>query len=222
MKMELPQGMDEREHSRKLDHDLGIRSAEIEASLYQSLKAKFPDGNHHTWWKETVDGHQTWVGLDPQTLQTPYSQIQEVCRNLEFKKNDLLVDLGAGYGRFGFMLHFLHPEVKFIGYEFVKERVDEGKRIYVKFNCHNAQIFEQDLTKDFVLPEAQFYFIYDYGHVSQIKQTLDEIGNLSANRNFKVIAWGKATRRIIDLHYPWLTQISEPKHFENYSIYSIA
>lgn len=94
-----------------LDNQLGYHSSEIEKWLIENNNIKSTDLIHQ----------QLWIGLDLQSLQTPYSEIVEMLEALKPQKNDLWLDLGAGYGRMGVVLGFLQPEVRFIGYEYIEK-----------------------------------------------------------------------------------------------------
>ncbi len=182
-----------------------------------------PEGNHKTWGHFLHQGNQTWVGLDPQTLQTPYLELKEVCELLSPEAQQSIIDLGAGYGRMGLVLNALCPEVKFVGYEFVAERVNEGRRIFAQHELNHAELYVQDLTdKHFVLPVADYYFLYDYGELAHIRRTLKQLEDLADRHSFKVVARGKGARSLIEYEHPWLSDVYTPIHRENFSIYSMA
>lgn len=208
--------------SDQLDKILGFNVKEIEEDLLRRARLHNPDGTHKTWGQGIHDGNQTWVGLEPQTLQTPYSELKQMCDLLNPTESEIVVDLGAGYGRLGIVLGQLYPEVKFYGYEYVKERVKEGERILDEFQFYNAKLIEQDLVdENFKLPEADYYFVYDYGTLPHIRQTLKLLEEMGDKRNFKVIGRGQGTRSLIQYEHPWLSQVHDPHHEENFSIYSM-
>lgn len=168
------------------------------------------------------DGHQTWVGLDPQVLNTPYRELTELILTLGPQPGEHFVDLGAGYGRMGLVLNELCPGVRFSGFEIVKERVEEGNRVLSLNSCTHASLYQQNLTsEDFLLPDADYYFLYDYGKVAHIRKTLEQIEEKVDQKTFKVIARGKGSRSIIEYEHPWLSQVRPVEHFENFSIYSV-
>lgn len=202
-----------------IDHQLGLQVESIEASLLAKARQHLPDGNHQSWGEGIHRGNQSWVGLDPQTLQTPYSELERMCQRLSPKKGERLVDLGAGYGRLGIVMHQLCPEAHFLGYEFVPERVEEGKRIFQQLNLTRAALFEQDLTSEnFQVPEAEFYFLYDYGKVSHIRQTLNQLSQIADRKTFHLVGRGKGSRSLIEHEFLWLTGIYQE---ENFTIYSM-
>ncbi len=206
------------EHSRKLDELLEFDIPAIEQRLLDRAKSVRPDGHLWSLGQGIHGGSQTWVGLDHQMLQTPYDEIREMFELISLSGVKKVIDLGAGYGRMGIFLHALDPEINFTGHELVSERVEEGNRIYQKYNM-NAELLVQDLTSDFfVMPEAQVYFIYDFGEVSHIRKILNQLGELS-DKKFALIARGKGTRALVDLEYPWLSDVKPVIRKENFAIY---
>lgn len=209
-------------NSRELDQHLGLRVDAIESELLARARDLLPQGNHWTWGEKLHQGNQTWVGLDPQTLQTPYSELMKMCELLGPRPGEHMVDLGAGYGRLGIVLHHCYKDVEFTGLEFVPERVAEGRRIFERLG-YGGSLIEADLTKEtFELPDAEFYFIYDYGKVHHIRRTLRQIEEKVNRLQFKVIARGQGVRSLIENEHPWLSQVHRPHHEENFSIYSMS
>ena len=105
-------------HAAAVDKWLGFELDAIEARL----------AREHTNFSGARD-EQHWIGLPIQTLQTPYTEIRELLSLLDLKPGDHIVDLGAGYGRMGFVVAAHHPGVGFTGYEVVSDRVAEGRRV---------------------------------------------------------------------------------------------
>lgn len=208
-------------HSEIIDRIIGIRPKEIEHELLIEGMTALPQGNLDNWGKHLHQGHQTWVGLDPNSLQTPYAEIFEMFQKIAPKKNDHIIDLGAAYGRMGLALHYLYPECFFTGYEYLSVRVDEGNRIYKKFNCDRALLVQQDLsTEDFELPVAEIYFLYDYGRPDQIRYTLKALEKIGDKKDIIVVARGLACRHYIQKSHPWLSHIFDAYHSNEFSIFS--
>lgn len=210
-------------HSSLVDKILGMEVIQIEKDLFKKAREMRPEGGLSSWGASLHDGNQTWVGLAPETLQTPYSELRHICELLNPGKFDHFVDLGAGYGRFALVLEQLHPEASFTGFEFVEERVNEGQLALKRLNIEKASLLRQDLTDpEFKLPEADFYFIYDYGKIPHIRNTIAQLEEMGDRKDFKVIARGRGVRSIIENEHPWLSQVHSPHHEENFSIYSMS
>lgn len=201
--------------SEEIDRHYGLLINEIENDLLLKARSLRPQGNMASFGEVLHGGHQTWVGLDPQTLNTPYAELDLACELLKPVAGELFVDLGAGYGRLGLVLSEKCPGVKFLGYELVKERVDEGNRIFGE-----QKLMTQDLmSESFELPVAEYYFLYDFGKTEHIRRIMRKLEKLADSHHFKVVARGKGSRSIIEFEHPWLTCLSV-LHEENFSIYS--
>ncbi len=210
--------MDWYETSTDIDKLFGFRVNEIEGRLLEKARTLSPGGNHHTWGSLLHEGNQTWVGLHPETIQTPYSELLRMTEKLDLRPGDKVIDLGAGYGRLGILLHKLHPRVRFQGIEFVPERVAEGQRVYQLQGLDPDTLCIGDLTREEFMPElADHYFVYDFGKVPHIRHLLHKLSRIADSRKFSVTGRGKGIRSLISHEFPWLTPCYEE---ENFSIYT--
>ena len=210
-----------RQHANMLDKILGFRIRYTEEMMVAEARNFEPDGSHETWGPKLHQGVQTWVGLDLQTLQTPYSECMRILQLLKIKPYQHVVDLGSAYGRMGVIIGGLYLKNFFTGFEYVKARVDEGNRVYNELGFTKCKQVTQDLfAKDFEMPEADVFFIYDYGQVEHIDHTLKQLGMMSQKRPIKVVVRGKFTRKIIEDRHEWLDLQYEGKLEEQFSIYS--
>lgn len=208
-----------RQHAMLLDKILGFDLKTIEEKLVKQGRIKLPDGSFEYWGPAIHEGAQTWVGLDVQTLNTPYSVLLRVCELLGLK-NETVIDLGAAHGRLGLVMGALYPLAHFIGYEYVPERVHEANRIYARWGYENARCEVQDLfKKDFELPEVDVYFIYDYGRHDHINATLGQISLEAQKRPIRLVARGQATNKLINDHHPWAILDYEGVGEEHFNIY---
>lgn len=200
--MELAPDLDsyqeEKNHSEAVDAWLGLNISEVESKL------------------KKIEGQEIWTKVPVSTMLTPYSEIKKILQELNPQPDDLVVDLGAGYGRMGFVIEKYFPGVKFCGLELVAERVQEGNRALKKFGACRSQLEVFDLALQ-IPPRAPFYFVYDFG-------TDQAIGKLfCALRDFHapitVAARGRGVRDCIEKKHPWLGEVIAPKHFPHFSVY---
>ena len=208
---------DREAHSRELDREIGFKVTEIETDLIRRAREVRPEGHLWSLGQGLHNGSQTWIGLDPETIQTPYDELAEIILNLELTGTEKVLDLGAGYGRMGLVLHAFYPGCQFEGIELVPERVAEGNRIFEAHQIH-GHLFVSDLSDpDFILPDADVYFLYDFGELPHIRNILRKLPD---QKKFQLIARGKGSRNLIDLEFPWLSDVYPVKRFDNYAIYS--
>lgn len=159
-------------HSVVVDEWIGFRTAEIETKLLQS--------RDYDVQADASIPVNFWRGLPVQALQTPYTEIRSILALLNPQKGEFVVDLGCGYGRMGFVVGMHYPDVKFIGYELVDERVQEGLRLLQQFNYPLSHIETRDLTDpNFVPATAQYYFIFDFGSAPAIDKTLEDLRSIA-------------------------------------------
>jgi hypothetical protein len=171
--------------------------------------------------KNGSDGQESWVGLAIKSLLTPYTELRQIIERLQPRAGEAMIDLGAAYGRLGFVVAKHAPGVSFKGYELVAERAREGNRCLENFAPHALiQLETADLRSlEFKLPKAEYYFMYDFGSREAIDKILAELGALARIQPVTVVGRGGRTRDAIERHNPWLSQVHMPEHHPHYSIY---
>lgn len=197
-----------------IDRLLGYTCEPIE----QNIRATKTLGDSNS--SDDGESRQFWIGLDIQSMQTPYSEIVELVEALDPQDNECWIDLGAAYGRIGVVLGFLKPQISFVGYEYVQVRVDEGRRIYSAWNLQNVDLKQADIaSQEFILPEADLYFIYDFGSKKDIYSVLEKLRVIAQSRQIRVIARGRGVKNWIYMDFPWLHKMSEPIQLRNCTIF---
>lgn len=193
--------------SEEIDLFLGFNIADIEQKL---IKNKIEEQDK-----------KKWTGLDPQIFQTPYSELINFINLINPKETDTWVDLGAAYGRMGIVLFLLKPDMKFIGYEIVNERVLEANKVYQNWDMKNSSLIQDDIAlNQFTIPLANLYFIYDFGSKNDIYYVLEKLRIISKSQKIKIIARGRGIRQWIMLDFPWLYAEHDPIHLEHISIFT--
>ncbi len=207
--------------STLIDKIIGLKAHEVERELISQAKQLCETSHSDNLGKSLHQGNQTWVGLDPNTLQTPYREISEILEYVKPTKGQKIIDLGAAYGRMGIVLNCLYPEAKFVGHEYVIERVDEGNRIFEQYEIGCARLEQVDIaSEEFSLEDADIYFIYEYGLKDHIAKTLFELREVGLRRPIIVIARGRSCISLIDYYHPWLSGVFDVKRWDGVSIYS--
>lgn len=196
------------QHAEAVDAWLGFKIREIERTLSEdSEPTAFPN-------------EQKWIGLRTQALLTPYVELRQMLGDLKPAPGQLILDLGAGYGRLGLVLARHFPDAHFRGFEIVRDRVQEGNRVLLEQGAKNALLIEADISlPEFELPEADFYFLYDYGTRAAIEKTLEDLKSKASRHPITVIGRGRATRDAIEKRHFWLSAVISPLHRGNYSVY---
>lgn len=190
---------EEKKHSTLVDAWLSLDIAKIEEKI-----SLYP-------------GQEIWLDKGPDIFLTPYTEIRRMLELLQAERNSTVVDLGAAYGRMGFVLARHFSQVNFLGFELVRERVEEGNCALKDFGAKNCELIQADLTK-IEPPEADFYFIYDYGTREAIAKSIEDLKKIAKKRKITVVGRGRAARDEIERRQPWLTVVA-PEHHGNFSFY---
>ncbi|MDZ4676742.1 MAG: class I SAM-dependent methyltransferase [Oligoflexia bacterium] len=200
------------QHSHHVDEWLGLQSEKIEKNLSENgcaLKAG-----------HSKERQELWIGLAVKSLLTPYTEIRSMLEKLNPQAGSVVVDLGAAYGRMGFVIGRHYPDVNFVGYEFVGERVKEGRRCLEAFKYNLVKLEHADLSSpDFTPLNADYYFIYDYGNEKAVEKTLHDLRRIAQTREITVIGRGRLSRELIERRHPWLSRMKTPEHCGHISIY---
>ncbi len=179
-----------RVHAKILDKELGYRISKIEEKLLKKYSAydKPVDASSK---KQHYEGPETWIGLHPQILQTPYCDIYKALALLIDFDIRHVVDIGACYGRIGLVLNTIMPNAQFTGYEIIKQRQIEANRIYSKLNLKNSIVELKNVLNDsFEIPAADIYFIYDFSEREDINIMLRKLNETMRGRDFFLITKG--------------------------------
>ena len=213
-----PFNMSLKKHSILIDKILGFKILRVEEKLLQRYRKFYADDESDQ--KNRYDDSETWIGLHPQTLLTPYSEILGILEKVSRFKLTKVIDLGCAYGRIGFVLPAILPNCEFIGYELVTERAREGRRVASTLGMDNFSILEENLlSDDFKLPHASMYFIYDFSRVEDLKLILERLIELIGVHDFILVARGDEVRSLIQMYYPIFLSRHAPIHLKNCSIF---
>ncbi len=180
--------------SSQIDLALGFKIKHIEEILQTKARELVPEKHFDQWGPTLHDGAQTWIGLDFQILQTTYHDLKTLFDFIKPKAGERIIDLGAGYGRLGIYLHHFYPRTEFLGIELVQERVNEGNRLFSQLGSQNKKMQSIDLSKLDELPEADIFFIYDFGSIDHIKHILSMLKNTPKRM---LVVKGKIARQIM-------------------------
>lgn len=197
----------EKDHATLVDLWLQFQILEIE----QRLKHQYPQDQRA----------ETWIGLPPETLQTPYIEIRRILGLLNLRPGMVVSDLGCAYGRMAHVINRHFPGVSFIGLECESLRLREAARVAKHQRLKACQWLQMDFSDVEVhLTPSDIFFIYDSSTTQSLRELLKKIRLLlKIQRNFKVVGRGRRIRDLIEREEPWLSQVHKPQHFKNFSIY---
>lgn len=204
----------EKDHAKHVDGWLGLNIDRVEAELREKTAKE----------KNADVTEEMWIGLDPQALLTPYTELREAMEYLQPKNGSHVVDLGAGYGRLAHVLARHFPHVHFTGYEIVRERCEEATRV-MREKLGSATSVERELecadlaAHAFAPVMADTFFIYDFGSKASVEKCMHDLQAIALRKPIAVVGRGRLARHLIESQNPWLSQTVAPQHFDRYSIY---
>ena len=85
-------------------------------------------------------------------------------------------------------------------------------------NCH--LVVQNIVAKNFLLPQADLYFIYDFSDQHDQKKLLNIFSKKMETEKFFMVVRGKSMRSLIQNKFPEFYNCFDPMHEENWSIYS--
>ena len=201
-------------HASGADAWLGLRVEETEGRLFARDAGR-------TFRSE---GHEIWAEKGSAVFLTPYIELRLILAAAGFPETGFAVDLGAGYGRMGFVVGACFPRASWRGYELVAERAHEGARALAahpfaaRCESHHADVSHAS----FEMPEADLYFIYDFGSLEAVRSAVEKIKAVASRRSVTVVGRGRLSRDHIERNQPWLSQVAKPTHFPTFSVYRSA
>ena len=188
-------------HANILDKQLGYKISKIESKLRQKYRS-YDQIDNSSCRKRHFSTSQAWIGLPQQSLQTPYCYLYHALAKLNHKKIEHVVDIGAGYGRVGIVLNTINPSARFTGFEILRRRQIEGERVFEKLCLKNSSIKLQNvLSKDFVIPNANVYFIYDFSEQEDILFILKKLSIRNKMNSAYLVARGKRLEYLLKFEF---------------------
>lgn len=144
-------------------------------------------------------------------VQSSYATTLLALRYLNLAKGSKFIDLGSGYGRVGLVLGLMRPDIQFVGYEFVKERVDIANKAAVRLGLDkNVRFITQDLAAaDFKIPQADNYYIFDSFTDASYLIIMNQLQDIAQLKKITVVTKGNAKLWMKSKYW------SEPQEFND-------
>lgn len=127
-------------------------------------------------------------------VQSSYASALTALRYLNPLRGSRLIDLGSGYGRVCLAIGLLRPDLDVIGYEFVAARVKIATAASANLGIdQHVHFHTQDLSaKDFKIPVAESYYIFDSFSDESYKYILDRLIEIASQKKITVVTKGNA------------------------------
>lgn len=133
-------------------------------------------------------------------VQTSYASLLIALDKASPSQGARVMDLGSGYGRFGFVIGLSRPDISFTGYEFVPHRVEVAAKAAEALGLSDhVRFVAQDLSdRDFMIPEAEVYYMYDPFTPSTYRHVFQRLKEVAKKMEIVIITKGNAADRFIE------------------------
>lgn len=198
-------------HAAEMDCWLGFKLEEVEAAV-RNVTVPLP-------------GREFWTKQSVQTFSTPYLEIFHALKVAGTNAQDVVLDLGCGYGRVGAVMALKFPGASFVGIEAIQGRIDEAARVLAQFSSLQMELIHADLRQvefaDINIGgrKATKFFIYDFGSREDFEFVFTSLRKFAKHQSVTVIARGGRSRDLIQKTEHWLCSVNPPQHFKRFSIY---
>lgn len=127
-------------------------------------------------------------------VQSSYATTLLALRYLNLGKGSKFIDLGSGYGRIGLVVGLMRPDIQFIGYEFVKERVDIANKASAQLQLNqHVHFVTQDLAHvNFKIPLADTYYIFDSFADASYAIIMEQLQEMTNQKRITIVTKGNA------------------------------
>lgn len=143
-------------------------------------------------------------------VQSSYATMLTALRYLNPAKGSRFIDLGSGYGRVGLVVGLMRPDIDFIGYEFVEDRVNIANHASANLALNqHVRFHTQDLSeKSFKIPIADTYYIFDSFTDESYLYILEQLEAIALQKKITVVTKGNARL--------WLKKVNwaQPQEFD--------
>ena len=130
--------------------------------------------------------------------QSSYNTIISALNFLRLPQKARLIDLGSGFGRVGFVISLLRPDISFTGYEYVSARVEKANAAIQKLGIAKQLFYQQDLSSpEFKIPEAEVYYLFDPFTTETYKHVVSQLNEMASKRKIMIVTKGNAREQFM-------------------------
>ncbi len=158
---------------------------------------------------------------DPHGLQTKFSALLDIFSVLNLPPDSQMVDLGSGFGRIGNFVGLTRPDIQFLGYELIKERVDLAQETAQRFDFNRVGYQQQDLSDPQFTPKAaDIYYMFDPTTKEVRQKIFKDLEQVHEKQSFRlIVSSGWSNNILAELRkLPWLKEGVSIDHGQHYKM----
>lgn len=134
---------------------------------------------------------------------TPYEYIRELFAVLNPSVNDVVYDLGSGYGRV-VLYGAITSSAKLKGIEIVPERVAECEKIKRNLKLDNAEFLRGNVL-DLDFSDGTIFFLFNPFFSETLEKVGENLRALAKNKTIKIVTWGGSSNDFFE-EQTWLKE----------------
>lgn len=151
--------------------------------------------------RQRYQGETTWFP-GAEGIWSPYNTLRSVVRALDLGEQDVLYDLGAGYGRLPLYAGII-TAATCKGIELLDERVDIAQQAQDRLALDNVEVIAGNVLDQDYSDGSVFYMYLPFSN-GTFKKVLSQLEDISADKPIRVVARGGETRYSLE---PWLARV---------------
>jgi len=134
---------------------------------------------------------------------TPYNYIRSFISILKPSVDDIIYDLGAGYGRVC-LYGSLTSRASFKGIELVPERVFTALQAKKKFHIDNVNFIQSNVL-DHDYHDGNIFFLFNPFFRETLEKVGEKLKEIAKNKNIKIVTWGGSSNDFFE-EQDWLKE----------------
>lgn len=188
-----------KEHKKSQDKHLGLTFYRTFDRLDEIFNLNYEADNGNAGMMEAAENTERVYAGSGVGVQSGYSTVLTALNQLNLKPGDRLVDLGSGYGRVGLVAGLVRDDIYFIGYEFVRHRVDIANQASQNMQLQDrVQFHTCDLSnRSFQIPDAEVYYLYDPFSEETYLYVLSQLVQISRRKKITIVTKGNARGQLL-------------------------
>jgi SAM-dependent methyltransferase len=136
---------------------------------------------------------------------TPYDYIRYIIHKLKPKQEEVIYDLGSGYGRL-VLYGALTTRATYRGVEIVPERVLAAERAKNNLGLRNAEFYQGNVV-DLDISGGDIYFLFNPFFHETLESVGKKLKDIAQKGKIKIITWGGASNEFFE-EQEWLNLAS--------------
>ncbi|MCX5708519.1 MAG: methyltransferase domain-containing protein [Candidatus Omnitrophica bacterium] len=139
---------------------------------------------------------------------TDYDLIRKMLRSSQLKLSpeDVMYDLGSGYGRMAFYAALTQPAKKIVGIEYVPERVQRCRQVQKRLGLANVE-FRQERVQDADFQDGTVFYLFNPFSEETLNKVTSKLKELAKRKEIRIIAAGICADYF--LQQGWLVEQAE-------------